>query len=528
MTRIQFELPDVGEGVAEGQLLEWHVELGDSVTESQIIAEVETDKAVVDVPAPVDGTVVDRRAEAGDIVPVGDVLVVFEVGSDGEEKLGEQPESGAEPEIDDGTASPDATETDDTTGSVDGDIDGGNSANRVFAAPSVRRLARELDVDITAVDSSGPGRRVTEHDVRRVAGTTEAEPSSDGATATAWTSADHGDASGSEITAVAVDGTDARVRAAQEQLETTAVTSADRDETLALPGTRALAHELGVDINEVPTSETYDGEPLVTDADVRTFADATTEHPATTAANGQTAEAATEETTAGERVPYRGIRRTIGEQMKRARFTAPHATHHESVDVSELVAVRDELGDVAEAKGMRLTFTPFFLKAVVAGLREYPLLNSRLDEEAEEIICYDHYHVGVAVDTEHGLMVPVVENVDEKSIATLANDLARLVERAQDRSLTAGEMQGSTFTVSNGGSLGGEYATPIINYPEAAVLGFGAIRSRPWVVDGEVVARPVLPLSLSFDHRVVDGGTAARFVGDVMDYLRDPRRLLLE
>jgi pyruvate dehydrogenase E2 component (dihydrolipoamide acetyltransferase) len=195
--------------------------------------------------------------------------------------------------------------------------------------------------------------------------------------------------------------------------------------------------------------------------------------------------------------------------------------------VDDLVALRAELKPHAEERGVSLTYMPLVMKAVVKALKEFPQLNAMLDEEAEEILYKKEYHLGVAVATDAGLMVPVVRDVDRKGSVEIASDLGGLVERARDRKISREEMQGSTFTLTNFGAIGGEYATPIINYPEVAILGLGAIEQRPVVEDGEVVARHTLPLSLSIDHRVVDGADAGRFTNRVIEYLENPRLLLL-
>jgi len=239
-------------------------------------------------------------------------------------------------------------------------------------------------------------------------------------------------------------------------------------------------------------------------------------------------QAGTVEAAEDERVPYRGIRRTIGKQMERSKFTAPHVTHHDEVDVTELVATRGELKGVAEERGIKLTYMPFVIKAVVAGLKEFPYLNSTLDEEAEEIVLRKDYNVGVAVGTDAGLMVPVVKETDRKGMLQLSSEMNELVEKARERSISREEMQGGTFTITNFGAIGGEYATPIINFPETAILGLGAIKEKPRVVDGEVVPRHVMTLSLSIDHRVIDGAQAAAFTNRVMEYLENPSLLLLE
>jgi len=517
----EFRLPDVGEGVAEGELLEWKVSVGDTVSEDQPVAEVETDKAVVDVPSPVNGTVKELHADPGDVVPVGDVLVTFAV--EGEEAEAVSEDDPAEGELADG-AEP-AGETADERDEPD--------QGPVFAPPHVKRLARELDVDLQTVAGSGPGGRVTEQDVRAAAGsedeseTSESEPVSEPGTG------DTGDGQAAQA-----------VQSVEQPSASTGATpgGADRDRTLAAPATRKLAAELGVDLDVVPASEQRDGEAFVTPETVREYAQTQQEAQAAETEGLATAESAGEaaaarEAVTGERVerePYRGVRKTIGEAMATSKFTAPHVTHHDRVDATGLVETREKLKPLAEERGVRLTYLPIVMKAVVGALKDHPVLNTMLDEDNEEIVYNYDYNVGIAVATDAGLMVPVVEDVDEKTLLEVANEVVDLVARARDRSITLEEMQGGTFTITNFGSVGGEYATPIINYPETAVLGLGALEQRPMVEGGslqdpgEIVAKPVLPLSLSIDHRVIDGADAARFVNTLKEYLQDPTLLLLD
>ncbi|CAI48369.1 dihydrolipoamide S-acyltransferase [Natronomonas pharaonis DSM 2160] len=513
----EFELPDVGEGLTEAEIVRWLVEPGETVTEDQPVAEVETDKAVVEVPAPVNGTVAELRAEEGEMVSVGTVIITFDVDGDSDATDDE-----GEP-ADKATTDEAATEDDDsTTDAAPTGADG-----RVFAAPSTRRLARELGVDIAAVDGSGPGGRVTEADVRAAADATD----------TVESGADDAPPSGDDAD---TDDTDDDVRSAVRRVDEeaddggsdatpdekpTAAEAADRDRTLAAPATRKLADESGVDLDAVPTDETRDGEAFVTPEQVQQYAEAQTEaQAADTAAVADT----TADTAGDERIPYRGIRRTIGERMAESKRTVPHATHHDEVDVTRLVEIRDRLSDRAEARDTKLTYMPFVLKAVVAGLQEHPVLNAQLDEDAEEIVLRSDYNVGVATATDAGLMVPVVDDVDRKGLLAIADEMRDLVSKARERSIAPEEMQGGTFTVTNFGAVGGEYATPIINYPEAAILGLGEIKRKPRVVDDEIVPRDVLTLSLSIDHRVIDGAEAASFVNTVSAYLEDPELLLLE
>ncbi|WP_276258877.1 dihydrolipoamide acetyltransferase family protein [Haloglomus litoreum] len=515
----EFKLPDVGEGLTEAEIVTWLVEEGDTVTEDQPVAEVETDKAVVEVPAPVNGTVREILAEAGEMVPVGEVIITFDVEGEPVEPVDE---GGTEPEPDESAVAEADTPTDAGT---DGESGGEVSAKggRVFAAPSARRLARELGVDIETVAGSGPGGRVSEADVRAAA-------AGDGAADT-----------GAEPEPAAASG-DAT---AAEPVVEAAPATADRDRTAARPSTRGVARDLGVDIDTVPTDAEHKGYALVTTEQVRQFA-AAAEHEqaaeAATPTEQPEAAAATGDEERVERIPYRGLRRTIGERMTTAKFTAPHVTAHHHPDVTELVRVREELAAEAEQRGIRLTYMPFVLKATVAALRANPNLNAELDEENGEIIRKRYYHIGVATATEEGLLVPVVEDVDQKGILELAAEVNDLAERARERSLSPEELQGGTFTVSNWGAIAGNYATPILNYPQTGILGLGELKPRPRVVDegetgtpfaddgsvpGSVVPRYTMPLSVSFDHRVADGLDGGRFASDLIERLEDPYRLLL-
>ena len=520
----EFRLPDVGEGVAEGELVRWLVAEGDEVSEDQPLAEVETDKAMVEVPSPVNGTVSEMRAEEGELVPVGDIFVVLQ--PEGEEELdveaGDEASDEAAPAGGADAAEPgDAGATGTETGPAGDGEDVAVPEGRVFAAPSARRLARELGVTLAAVEGSGPSGRITERDVREHGGepaTAGAEPETGGAepageAAETETIADSEPASGAAGTAESAAGA-----------ATTHVESVDRDRTLAVPATRRVAEELGVDLDAVPTDEERDGEAFVTEGAVRQYAQAQQE------AQVAQAEAVAEEPTGErvERVPYRGVRRTIGDAMVESKFSAPHVTHHETAVVENLVETRERLKPQAEERGIRLTYMPFVMKAVVAALKQHPKLNAELDEEAGEVLRKNYYHIGVAAATEAGLMVPVVDDVDGKGMLQISSEVNELVQKARDRSISPDELQGSTFTITNFGAIGGEYATPILNYPEVAILGIGELKQRPVVEDGEVVARWTLPISISIDHRVVDGADVAQFASTFIDYVENPELLLLE
>jgi pyruvate dehydrogenase E2 component (dihydrolipoamide acetyltransferase) len=522
----EFKLPDVGEGLTEAEIVSWLVEVGDTVSEDQPVAEVETDKAVVEVPAPVNGTVREILAEEGEMVPVGEVIITFDVEGEPVEPADEgEPES-----ADAGDVESAGSEAGGADASADGESDGEVSAKggRVFAAPSARRLARELGVDIETVAGSGPGGRVTESDVRAAAegGAGTMEAAVDASTA---------DSSAAPDTTEPVDDTGPE----QEVMTGTA----DRDRTAARPSTRGVARELGVDIDAVPTDAEHKGHALVTAEQVRQFAAAEESETVEMDTAEPAVDPATDAKGDVERIPYRGLRRTIGERMSNAKFTAPHVTAHHHPDVTELVRVRAELAPEAEERGVRLTYMPFVLKATVSALRANPNLNAELDEENQEIVRKQYYHIGVATATEEGLLVPVVENVDEKDILELAAEIDDLAERARERSLSPEELQGGTFTVSNWGAIAGNYATPILNYPQTGILGLGELKKRPRVVEeeetsgapfaddgtvpGSVVSRYTMPLSVSFDHRVADGLDGGRFASHLIERLEDPYRLLL-
>ena len=537
----EFKLPDVGEGVAEGEIVQWLVEPGDTVSEDQPVAEVETDKAVVEVPSPVNGTVDELRAEAGEVVPVGDVIIVFDVEGETAEETGDEPADDAAT----GDAEPTAADAADPAEEPAGPSTNGESGGRVFAAPSARRLARELGVDLAAVDGSGPGGRITEMDVHTAAEADAAEaeePEPAAEAETAGAERDEAEATIAEAEEPLGGAQPSVVEGTQPTTEDAGVEPTDRDRTLATPATRGVAKELDVDIDAVPATEKRAGEAVVTTAAVREYAERQREAQAAdaerVAAGGEGGGAPAAESpgvAAGteERVPYRGVRRTIGQQMERSKFTAPHVTHHDQVDVTGLVEARDDLVERAEQRGSKLTYLPFVVKAVVAALREYPILNSQLDEESEEIVKRGDYNVGIATATDAGLLVPVVRDAGQRSLLSIASEANELVASARDRSISREEMQGGTFTITNFGAIGGEDATPIINYPETAILGLGAIKKRPWVVENdegadEVVPRHVMTLSLSIDHRVIDGAEAARFTNTLKEYLRDPTLLLLE
>jgi pyruvate dehydrogenase E2 component (dihydrolipoamide acetyltransferase) len=302
---------------------------------------------------------------------------------------------------------------------------------------------------------------------------------------------------------------------------------------LATPHTRKIAREMGVDLNRVTGSGPAG---RITEADLRDFAESTTKGgpPAYLPASATPTPGPSvlpqgkdfEKYGVVERVPLKGVRRKISENMLTAQQQTVMVTHMDEADVGVLQKIHREKAEFAKQKGVKLTLLPFLMKASAIALRDHPSLNASLS--GEEIIFKKYYHFGFAVDTEVGLLVPVIRNVDKKSILHLASELAELSRRARERKIQVEEFQGHSFSLTNIGSIGGKAFTPIINYPDSAILGVGRSYEKPVVVAGKIVAASILPLCLSFDHRVTDGATAARFVNQVIGYLQDPDLLLLE
>ncbi len=419
----EFKLPDLGEGIHEGEVLAVKVSAGDAVTEGDIILEVETDKAAVDIPSPVTGTVEAVHVSPGDIVTVGQVLVTFG------DAMGAAAATGAAPSI-----SPRGRE------------------GPIPASPATRRLARELGVDLSLVTPSGPAGLVTAEDVKA-------------------------------------------------QAEKTAEGPAPAPPTTGTPVTPP--------VTAAPTRRS----PRPMDTVDPVLADFSRWGPT-------------------ERRPMRTIRRAIARQMSLSWQQIPHATSQHHADVTLLEAFRAKHTSAVAAQGGRLSLTVFALKAAVTALRQCPDMNASLDTATGEVIRKHYYHIGVAVDTEDGLVVPVLRDVDRKSITELAIELNDMISRARQRKMSIQDMQGGTFTITNTGPLGGGHSTPIINFPEVAIMGMGAAKLQPVVAETgpgshEFVARLIMPLVLSFDHRLIDGADGNRFMNLVIAMLEDPEKLML-
>jgi len=403
-----FLFPDVGEGITEGEIVRWLVKEGDQVEVDQTLAEIETDKAVVEMPSPYAGTVLKVHFKEKDLIKVGQPLVT--IGEKGEALAAAAPSAAPAPEARPAPAAPAAPAAPSPA----------RTGGEVLATPKVRALAKELGLDIGAVPGTGPDGRVTEDDVRAF-------------------------------------------RPAPAEKKPAIKIKAKYD----LYGTL-------------------------------------------------------------ERIPLRGVRRATAKKMRESLDHAAHVTHCDEADAGPIEALRQKMKPEVEAAGAKLTYLPFIVKALIEALKLHPTLNATLDEEENEIVVKKYYNIGIAVDIPDGLIVPVVKAADQKSVAGLAAEIQALAQAARDRTLDLADLKGGTFSITNVGVIGGDFATPIINYPEVAILATMKIADRARVAGGAVVVRKTLPLCLAFDHRVVDGAEAARFTKDLIRFLEAPESLPLQ
>ena len=416
---VEFKFPDVGEGIAEGEIVRWRVKEGDAVGEHDTLVEIETDKAIVEIPSPASGTVLKIYHRQGDTVKVGETLV--SIGDKGEKPAPVVKPAGAVGYLEEASDTMPEKKMQPAANYEE-------SGPLVSATPAVRRLARDTNVDLGKVRGTGAGGRITEDDVRKFSG-------------------------------------DSGTRRAEEKA----------------PDPQARVEKK------------YDMYGYV------------------------------------ERVPLKGVRKAIAKHMVESIFTAPHVTHMDEADVTRLYHHREREKRIAESKDIKLTYMPFIIKACIAAMKKHPGFNASLDEEHEEIVLKKYYNIGIAVDSENGLMVPVIKGADQKNIFALAREITEIAEKVRSREVDLGDLKGGTFTITNVGSIGGIFATPIINHPEVAILAVGRMTDR-LVIDKEnkIRVRKILPLSLAFDHRVVDGADAAEFMNALKERLEDPDLLMME
>jgi pyruvate dehydrogenase E2 component (dihydrolipoamide acetyltransferase) len=460
-----FILPDLGEGVHEAELIRWRVEVGQAVNEHDILAEMETDKALVEVPSPRTGVIAALHGKAGEILHVGNPLVSYEGGPAPARMTEPKPAATSS----NGSAKREApaqeTEREDA-GTVVGNMSGaaaGVSATpgKALATPAVRRLARDLGVDIDSISGSGIGGRVVEKDVRAATG---------------------------------------RPQGAQ-----------------APRGGSSGASRAHPDVAPMDASEPHSAVVEVPQPPVRPGRAPTPTPQARPALTGDR----DEET----RIPFRGVRRTIANRLKESISQTVHFTVMDEADVTALDSLRRKL---AAASGEKVSFLPFVASAVCRVLQDprFRVLNSTTDDKAEEIIQHRSVHLGIATDTDTGLMVPVIRDTDRLGVLEVGRAIGMIADMARSRSIPREQLMGSTFTISNVGSHAGRFATPILNYPEVGILAVGRGREGMVVNKGSFRVGMLLPLSLACDHRVVDGATAALALAEIIRLLQEPDGLL--
>ena len=450
-----FVLPDLGEGITEGEIRKWTVKEGDAVEEHQTVLEIETDKAIVEVPSPRKGKVLEIKKKEGDIALVGETLMT--VALEGEapaQKVEVEEKPVQKPETEEKPAEKIVVEEKQAEKKP-------QPVEKEKERPKSVSVVGELPEEEELIEDRVPVRK--------------------------------------------------EEKDREKEKETPAL--------MATPAVRALARELGISLDTVKGSGPSGS---ITAEDLKKTS-GRVQQPAE-------AKAGLVEDKAGpvERLAVRGLRRTIARNLMVAQRKTVSVTGMDEADITELWELREREKKALQTRGIHLTFMPFLIKAVQHSLAEHPRLNASIDDEREEIVLKKYYNIGVAVDTPEGLMVPVIKDVAQKTVLELAAELQELSKKAHERKITLEELKGSTFTITNYGHFGGTFATPVINYPDVAILGIGRISDKPWVKDGQIRIRKILPLSLTFDHRVTDGVDASLFLSKVLAYLEDPALLFIE
>ena len=444
----QFKMPDIGEGIAEGEIVKIDIKVGDTIQEDDILFEVQNDKSVEEIPSPVSGKVLEVRVQEGTVARVGDIIVVIDDGSGPAEAAAPAAAPEAAPAAVEAPVEPAAAPTPAAPAApaqATGVPAASNPDKLVLAMPSVRQYAREKGVDITLVVPTGKGGRVTREDIDNFGGAPVASA------------------------APAVEAAVASAPAAQ------------------------------VEAPAAPAAKAEPAKPFVGSAERE------------------------------ERVKLTPMRKAISKAMVNSKHTAPHVTLHDQVEVSKLWDHRKKFKDVAAAQGTKLTFLPYVVKALAVAMKKYPVLNASIDDATQEIVYKNYINIGIATDTDLGLFVPNIKDANTKSMFGIADEINALAAKAHEGKLTATDMGQGTITISNIGSVGGGWFTPVINYPEVAILGVGTIVREPVINENdEIVIGRKMKLSLSFDHRIVDGATAQKAMNELKRLLADPELLLME
>jgi pyruvate dehydrogenase E2 component (dihydrolipoamide acetyltransferase) len=549
MANLEFKLPDIGEGVAEGEIVKWLVKAGDAVKEHQAVVEVMTDKATVEIPAPAAGTIVETRANPGDVVPVGSVIFVLATGA-GAAPAPQKAHAPAAPAAAPApkaapAPAPAAHAGHGPSKAIGGrlefklpDIGEGVAEGEIVkwlakAGDSVKEHQAVVEVmtDKATVEIPAPAAgkllelRANAGDVVPVGSVIFVLETAGGAVAAPAAAPAHATHAAPALAAVGAAAAAPAKRASDEKI-------------LAVPSARRIARELGIELGDVSGSGRHG---VVRRADVEAFAKSRSAAPAPAAKPAVAAAAAPAKPAAAPvtfapveretRIPFRGVRRKISEAMVRSKYTAPHFTVVEEVDVTELVRLRETAKVMGQESGIKVTFMPFIMKACALGLAKYPMLNGHLDEATQEIVRCGYVNLGIAMDTDNGLIVPVIKDVQSKGILQLAQELNELAERTRAGKVKPDELKGSTFSITNAGNIGGILATPIINFPDIAIMGVHRIVKRPGVVEtpqgDKIEVRQYMNFSASVDHRLADGADGARFLVHIKRLLENPGLLAL-
>ena len=534
---MEFRLPELGEGIADATVVNVPVKAGDSVTSGQTLIEVETDKASMAVPSPAEGSITEVRVKPGDKIRVGAILLVFA------EKKGNstaKPSSKPQPEVksiakQEAPAKPEkpaakAQSIDYQLPALGEGIDGGTIVSVAVKQGDVVKKEQELftiETDKASVPVPSPVDGVVEAIlvksgdkvvvgavVARLSAQASEKPAA--ANAPSPSKAPDGTAPAKDVKPIPSMSTENGAKSSKKLVP-------------AGPATRRLARELGVSLQEISGSAR--GGRIVID-DIKAFVRKrlTQAPPSTTSAPNMEAPPLPDFSKFGaiEKKPISNLRRKIAENLTLAWRVAPAVTQYDLADITDLEAGRKRVVDQRSKDSPKITMTVLAVKAIVAALKEFPSFNSSLDMASGELILKQYCHIGIAVDTERGLIVPVIRDADKKGIRDLAKEIAELAEKARSSKLTIDEMRGGCFTITNLGGIGGTAFSPIINYPEVAILGIARSSLQPIIRDGNVAIRLMMPLCLSYDHRVIDGAAAARFTTRLVQLFSDPIRLLME
>ncbi len=519
----EFRMPEIGEGVMEGEIVEWLIAEGAQVEADQPVLSVLTDKATVEIAAPQAGIVAELRGAAGDMVEVGNVIAVFtEVGGKVEAKpapasnaqaiVDEAPAKGTEfqfplPEIGEGVMEGEVVEWHVAVGD-----------QLIEDQPLISVLTDKATVEITS-PINGVVRKLHAQagDIIEVGHVLATFESSEGLTQTV---------DAPKATVVEPLREEPKVAAAANAVDPASNPSISAFGTpLATPAVRRLASKMGIDLSHVRGSGPHH---RITRSDVESFtaSPATQATPTATPAAGQ-APVSLPRTEADKRVAIKGLRKAIYTNMTKAKQIVPHFTYVEEIEMDRMVAMRAGIKDLAAEEGAKLSYLPFIAKAISLSIRKFPIMNVSVDDAAMEILYKDEINIGIATSTEHGLMVPVVKDADKKTVVQLAKEIEELAGRARARKSSPADLSDGTFTITSLGRLGGLLATPIINHPEVAIFGVHNMVDRAVVRDGQIVIRKMMNVAVAFDHRVVDGDVGAAFTQEVKTYLENPDKFLL-